>query len=151
MIARQENSVVDEWVRVLANVGIREASLLSERYGPDHFGDGEARFRWGSIVVRLVRERGEDFVELESIYSPDQSFRWEDVSIAFGWCTVDEVVARGYPVPTSDVLAEIVRREPALHTALDAEHFGSTREAVASAAAKRENAFLGKLQRLADE
>jgi hypothetical protein len=54
-------------------------------------------------------------------------------------------------VPISEVLAEVVQRESELQTALDAEHLECTRKAVATATARRENAFLDKLRQLADD
>ena len=136
---------------MLAAVGISEAELLSERYNPEHFGDGEASFRLsGSIVLRLVRERGEDFVDIAPGSAPGESFRWDDLCIALGWRKVEDVVGRTRPIPIEEELAEILARASDLDTALAVGRLASTREAAREAGEQRERAFLDKLQRLAD-
>jgi hypothetical protein len=136
---------------MLAAVGISESELLSERYNPEHFGDGEASFGLsGSIILRLVRERGEDFVDIAPRSAPGESFRWDDLCVALGWCKVEDVVGRTRPIPTDEVLAEVVERASDLDEALAVGRLPSTRKAVKEAGEERERAFLEKLQRLAD-
>ncbi len=150
MIAR-ENPLLTNWTRILAAVGISESELLSERYDPEHFGDGEASFRLsGSIIVRLVRERGEDFVEIAARSAPGERFRWDDLCVALGWRKVEDVVGRTRPIPVEQELAEVVARASELETAVAVRRLPSTRKAVGEAGEQRERAFLEKLQRLAD-
>ena len=151
MVAQRENPLLVKWTRMLAAAGISEANLLSERYDPEHFGDGEAIFQLsGAIVLRLVRDRGEDFVDIAPHSAPDERFRWDDVCIALGWRKVENVVGRTHPVPMQEELAEVVAHASDLELALGGERLPSTRKVVRTAAQQRERAFLGKLQRLAD-
>lgn len=150
MVAR-ENPLLTNWSRMLAAVGISEAELLSERYSAENFGDGEASFRLsGSIVLRLVRERGEDFVDIAPGSAPGESIRWDDLCVALGWRKVEDVIGRTRPVPIEEVLAEVVARASDLDAALAVGRLASTRKAVREAGEQRERAFLKKLQRLAE-
>lgn len=145
------NPVLDEWLSLLAAVGIRDAALLSENHDPRHFGDADVRLERGPMLLRLLRRRGEDFLEVASASLPEESFAWEDVCIAFGWRTIDEVLGWTSPLPISEVLSEVARRENELMTAFKPEHAVSTRDAISEAARRRGDAFLKKLSRLADE
>jgi len=148
--AQQENPLVVYWARTLSAAGIGEASLLSERFDPDHFGDGEASFRLGSIILRLVRDRGEDSVEIAPTCAPHEYFRLDDIFVALGWREVKDVLARTSPVPLEEELKEVVRRAEDLEVSLGAKRLPLTREAVREASERRERAFLDELQRLAD-
>lgn len=151
MVAQRENPLLAMWTRMLATAGISEANLLSERYDPEHFGDGEASFQLlGAIVLRLVRDRGEDFVDIAPGSAPDERFRWDDVCIALGWRKIEDVVRRTHPAPMQEELAEVVSHASDLESALGVGRLPLTRKLVRTAAQQRERAFLEKLQRLAD-
>jgi hypothetical protein len=59
-----------------------------------HFGDAEAVFRVGTLLLRLVRDRGQEFMDLATIAAPDKFYQFDDVEIAMGWKTIDEVLAK---------------------------------------------------------
>jgi len=150
VVAERENPLLVDWTRTFAAAGIGEASLLSESFEPNHFGDGQASFRLGSIILRLVRDRGEDSVDITPSCAPHEYFRLDDICVALGWRDVQDVVARMRPIPLEDELKEVVRRAARLEAALEADQLPLTREKVREAAEKRERAFLDELRRLAD-
>jgi len=150
MIRRRDNPLLVEWTRALGEAGISGATLLSERYEPKYFGNGEASFQWGSIILWLTRDRDEDAVQIAPSFESDERFQWDDVCVTFGWREVNNIVARTHSLPLKGELVEIMRRAPILDVAFGAKQFASTREAVNVSKMKREAATLKKLERLAD-
>jgi hypothetical protein len=101
------------------------------------------------MILRIVRDRGQDFVDVASVVDAAQHFRLDDLGIAQGWRDVELVLARQAPIPLVEELREVVRHRKEIEDALSARQLATTVVSVADACGRREQAFLEKLRRLA--
>lgn len=69
----------------LREAGIEAAELV--RTSPDSasFGDAETVFRVARQLLRFVRDRGQEFMDLGANAAPEQFYQFDDVEIAMGW------------------------------------------------------------------
>jgi hypothetical protein len=111
-----------------------------------HFGDAEAVFRVGTLLLRLVRDRGQEFMDLATSATPDKFHQFDDVVIAMGWKTIDEVLAKREPEPLSQTLARLSQHFAELAEAFSGEGERFTLARVERAARDRGDAFMGRLQ-----
>jgi hypothetical protein len=81
-----------------------EAKLLGATYDAANFGNAEAVFQTGTLLFFFNRDRSQDFLNLASISAPSVRYAFEDVEIALGWRTVDEVVAQAEPVTIREII-----------------------------------------------
>jgi hypothetical protein len=151
MATRIDSPLLVRWSRALSAAGIDTTTLLAESEEQDAFGNAEASFGWGGLVLHLVRERGQEFVDVAPAHNPLYRFRLDDIGLALGWRNVEEIMARTEPIPLADELAELARHRTELESALSVQHLAATRVAIDRAVAQRERAFLDKLRKLADQ
>jgi acetolactate synthase regulatory subunit len=134
------------WVqRALAAAGLGGAELLSVRPESPGFGDCAATFRLGHVLLRVVRDRGESFVDLAAASHPDRFSQYDDIEIAMGWRSVEEVLARKQPEKLERVLERIRARLTELNAAFSAAEALLTEARVREAAKVRGDAFISKL------
>ncbi len=88
---------VDEVVARLERAGIYDAKLLKANYSAESFGNSEAIFSVGSLVLRVVRDRGQEFLELATSAAPEQFYQFGDVEIAMRWKTIGDVLGEREP------------------------------------------------------
>jgi hypothetical protein len=151
MATSLKNALLSTWSAALGSAGITSADLLSDAtQSEQETGGGEANFSWGSLILRLVRDRGQDFVNVASAADAEPFFRLDDLGVAQGWRSIESVLARQGPIALVDELREIARHRTELENALAPRHLAATRVAVADACKRREQAFLEKLKRLAE-
>lgn len=81
----------------LNKVGIRNAKLIRESYAPQDFGNAEAIYELGNLRLRLLRDRGDDTVQIGSSTSAENFYILDDVAIWMGWLSLDELLK--YDVP----------------------------------------------------
>lgn len=145
----EANSLAASWSSELLNAGLSRAKLTGVQYDRVS-GYGEAVFRTGLILLKISRERGQDFLEVGSANKPGEFFRFDDVCVAFGWRSIEEIMVRQEPIPLHAELSELRQRLPSLENAFSEAYFRETRDKIEAAADKRESAFLEKLRRLAE-
>jgi hypothetical protein len=121
-------------------------SDLNGTLGLDDRIDGHLDARVDPLVVRFVRERGQDWVEVAPAGTPVPAFySFHDLEIAFGWRTVEDVLGLNDVEPLEDVLRRVVQHWDELRTNL--AHPGSAGWArVAHAASSRGEAFAARLR-----
>jgi hypothetical protein len=130
----------------LGEAGINGAVLVRERTESKDFGNAEVVFQVGSLLLRFVRERGEDFLDLGSTARPEQFHQFDNVAIALGWATIDEVLAKREPESLSRVLARVRKYLGELQEALSGERERFTRAKIERAAHDRGDAFMRRLR-----
>lgn len=117
-------------VRAIEAVGIEGAELVRETLDPGSFGDGEVVFRVGPLLLRFIRDRGQDFMDLGSTMDPERFHQFDDVEIAMSWRSVEVVLGKSEPGTTGGcpcshtsstrrVASSDVRKSGALHTGAD--------------------------------
>jgi hypothetical protein len=122
--------------RELKAVGLAGAHLLQQSSEGNPFGDTDAVFGLGSLLIRVVKDRGQVFVDLASSESPSTFHELDDVDIAMGWKTVEQVLGKKEPEPLNSILGRL-----AAHQAELLDMFSAPRERLTRA----------RLQRIAQE
>ncbi len=105
-----------------------------------------ATFAVGSLLLRFVRERGEDFLDVASAHEPEAYCQADDVALAFGWKTLDAVLEQRAPEPLPDVLARLHDHGSELTDAFDAQHRAATMPRLEQARPRRTRAFEARLR-----
>lgn len=130
----------------MLEAGLAGAKLVSPGPAPGAFGDAIATFRLDALLMRAVRDRGEEFLDIGCTEDPGVFFQYDDVEIAMGWQSIEEVLARQTPEPLGAVLERVARRLRELQTAFSPGHYEATRSRVRQAEKKRGEAFVARLR-----
>jgi len=130
----------------LKAVGLTDIQFLAANSSNLEFGNAEAVFGVGPIVVRVVRDRGQEFVEIGSSNAPNQFHQFDDVQIAMGWKTIDDVLAKTEPEDLTTVFLRLYANLPALTAAFSDNREEFTRARIERASRARGRAFLERLQ-----
>ena len=141
------NPLVQHAASLLKAAGFDDVELKSERYDTQHFGNAEAVFRVGSLLIRFQRDRAQDFVDLASPSRPEEFHQFDDVDIAMGWKSVEAVLAKTEPEDLGSVLSRLMRNFAHLEKAFSGEEERFTRARVKKAAKSRGEAFVASLRR----
>jgi hypothetical protein len=138
--------LVTTWTDRLRAAGLQSPELLSATYDAAHFGNAEATFRIGSMLVRIVRDRGQELLNVASSLAPAQFHPIEDVEIALGWKTIDDVLARQEPEQLDVAISRLAQRFDQLAEGLSGERERLTRARIERATRDRRQAFIDRLR-----
>jgi hypothetical protein len=111
------------------------------------FEDTAAIFRIGPLLLRFTRDRGQEFVDLAAQSAPERFYQFNDVDIAMGWRSVDQVLAMREPESVSAVLQRLNANFALLCDAFSGDREQFTTARVERAARERGKAFVARLQR----
>lgn len=146
----KEETYTHSFAKILAGrlkaAGLQDAELVSSTPESPSFGDAESIFRLGPLFLHFVRDRGEEFVDVASSAAPQKFFQLDDLDIAMGWKTIDEVLSKQEPESLDAVLARIAQHGAELHDAFSGVRERLTRARVERAAQDRGQAFMGRLR-----
>ena len=131
----------------LEQAGMTGAELVSAEPESPAFGDTAATFRLGRLLLRFVRDRGEEFLDVGSADNPDAWFQYDDVEMAMGWRSVDDVLEKSAPEPIERVLDRVAGRFPQLQAAFSPDSASDTMALVRRAEARRSEALATRLRR----
>lgn len=112
--------------QILRTAGLRRAHLQGEQYG-ESFGDALLLFKLGNLLLRVVRDRGQEFLDIGSVAVPERFCSIDVFEIAMGWRTVEQVISRSEPEPLVDVLARVAEHLGESQLALSPEREPHTR------------------------
>jgi hypothetical protein len=129
-----------------AAAGLNDTEEISRANESEHFGDTEAIFRVGSLLLRFVRDRLETLVDLGSVASPTIFHQFDDVEIAMGWKTIDQVLAKREPEELISVLKTVRANLATLESAFSGDQERMTRARVERAARERGEEFASRLR-----
>ena len=146
MSAHVEDDFPSSVGRRMADAGLTGATLVSAEPESGAFGDAMATFRVEGLLMRVVRDRGEEFLDLGCSDVPGTFFQYDDVEVALGGRSVEDVLARQTPEPIDAVLERVGRRLPELQAALSPGNVGRTLELVRAAEEARGQAFAARLR-----
>jgi hypothetical protein len=141
------NPLVQEALTRLKASGFEDAEVIREVYDDQSFGNAEAVFRVDRFFVQFLRDRGQDFVSIAFPTSPERFFQFDDIEIAMGWKSVDQVLAKREPEGLASVLNRFAQRLGHLRDAVSGDQERFTRARVEKASRDRGNAFVAHLRR----
>ena len=128
--------------------GIADVELIASlSYPPTNFGDSEVIFRFHAILVRFIRDRGQEFVDLALNSAPSHFYQFDDVAVAMGWTSLSDLLSRSEPAPIGSVVDQLARNLCLLEEAFSDAHQSSTRAKFEKAAHEREQAIMDSLRR----
>jgi hypothetical protein len=139
-------SFADNIASRLADVGLAGATLVSSSPSAQSFGDGEAVFRLDGLLLRFVRDRRQAFVDIASSAAPTEFHQYDDIEIAMGWKTIDQVLAKRVPEDLGLVLERLRTNLDVLGNAFSSDRERFTRARVERAARERGRAFADRLR-----
>ena len=137
---------VDKIKGQLLAAGLNDAEELDCTPEARTFGDASAVFRLGSLLLRVTRERGQEFLDIAASVEPKVFHQFDDVDIAMGWKSVDEVLAKREPENIAAVLARVSANRSALGEAFSGDREHLTRARVERATRDRGQAFTDRLR-----
>ena len=127
-------------LKALQEAGIRDGEL-QHAGSRNPRGDGVVVVRVGTLLLRICRDRGQVFLDLGSVHSPDEFHQFDDVEIGMGWRSVASVLAKQEPEPLDTILSRLRERWSELESQMSAAHEPKTRERILRAARERAKAF----------
>jgi hypothetical protein len=142
----EAQQIVNGWADRLRTSGLQSPEVLSSTYDAAHFGNAEAIFRIGSLLIRIVRDRGQELLSVAASQTPEQFYPIEDVDIAMGWKTIDEVIARDEPEKLDLVATRLAQHFDQLAAGLTGERERFTRARIEKATKGRREAFMNRLR-----
>jgi len=135
--------------RLLESGGLPQYEVIHESQCSEHFGDGEVVFKIGPMLLRFVRERGQDFVDVTPASAPDHYYSYGDVELAMGWKTVDQAWSRTEPEPLSGIIERLSGQYPQFEEAFSVAKAQDTLAKLDFASRRRGADFVDHLRRLA--
>ena len=113
----------------------------------DHpFGDAQVTFKCGPLLLRAVRDRGQVFLDMASSAAPTQFHQLDDVEVAMGWKTVDEILAKKEPEDLTVLLRRLASNLSMLCDAFSGPRERLSRGLVERAARERGRRFTESLR-----
>ncbi len=122
----------------LHEAGLRDAEVLSATDDPEAFGNSEILARIDIAVVRITRDRGQEFVDI-SFDDGREFFQMDDLEIAMGWETIAQVLARQVPADLGVSVSRFASRRDELK-----RHFTGSGRQLALARLRRAAADRGR-------
>ena len=144
-MAMTENKLLNTARETIESVGIEGVELERESFDPRNFGNGEVVFRLGPLLLRFIRDRGQDFLDIASTIAPDRFHQFDDVEIAMGWKSVEETLGKSEPEPLADMLGRLRNRLGELQSAMSGNQEAFTRARIERAAEQRGAEFVKRL------
>ena len=77
-----DNSLLLTWSAALAAAGITGVDVMVDSTeSARDAASGEASFRWGGLILRLVRDQAQDYVDIGPATVPSQTYSLDDVGV----------------------------------------------------------------------
>lgn len=133
------------WSNELDLAGLRDVLLVLTKTSRPSATFGEARFDLGELRLRLVRDRGQDWLEV-ACPGTDDFWTLSEIGMALGWRTVESTIGRTEPLSLGAQLKELVERREQIEVALNPSELARTRSLVVEAQKRRQRRFLELLQ-----
>lgn len=151
MVNQGNESFAESAISRLRSVGISDAEIVARDSVGSDSKNAEVIIRSGLILLRFIRDRGQEFLDLGSVAAPNSLFQFCDVEIAMGWKTIDEVLAMREPDRIDVVLAKLALHFMELSDAFCRDRERLTRARVERAARDRGEAFVKRLRAKKDD
>jgi hypothetical protein len=146
-----EERLKDRVERLLEEAGLSGRQVTAGAARPWHSADDEVVFEVGSMHLRFVRDRGQEFMDVGAASTPGLYHQFGDVDVAMGWKTVDQAWSQKEPEPLASVLQRVRSHYPELESAFSGPRVPTMLLQLAAARHRRGLAFADRLRRLARE
>jgi hypothetical protein len=130
----------------LLDAGLDNTALVRSSAEDQPFGNADVVFGLGELLLRFVRDRGQTFVDIASSAAPTEFHQFDDIEIAMGWKTIDQILAKREPDDLGIVLTRVRENLGTLTDAFSGDRERFTRARVKAAARERGKAFTARLR-----
>ena len=86
------NTLVKKTRRLLRKTGMASAELVDELYDSRSFGNALATYRLGVFVMKFVRDRDDETVDIGSVEEPDRLYGFLHLAVFRGWIDIEEAL-----------------------------------------------------------
>ena len=132
---------------LLEAAGFKNYELISHVQDEKHFGNSEAVFKIGVILLRFILDRGQAFIDVASTVNPARFYQYDTVQLAMGWNTIEDILTRNHPVDLEAVLLELAQNYRSLEIAMSKNNIEQTAELFEKADKARGEAFVKKINK----
>lgn len=132
-------------VAALLSSGVKVHDVITERVDSGNFDNAEAVIRSDSLLLRVVRDRGQMFIDVAPGIAPDRFYQLPDIEVALGRTTIDKVLDQRAVAEFGDTLDRLRAVVPTLVDALSRDP-GGTVLALGEAERRRAEAFTQRLR-----
>ena len=136
----------DFYRKEINSVGFADAKLLDCSQEGSAFGDRYTTYRIGNFLLRIVREKGQEFVDIAFASEPQTFFQCDDVDVAMRWKSVKDVVEKLEPESLIGVLSRLSEHFLEINLAFSEERMPFTKARIHRAARARGEAFISHIR-----
>lgn len=108
---QEGNCMLDEFnvfvYEQLLNAGLSAEEKISLPSDPKSFGNAQSIWRIDNICLRFLKDRGQFFLDLSSVYDESNYFVFDDVALLLGWQDIDQIMNVTEPLKISYALSLI--------------------------------------------
>ena len=130
----------------LAAAGVTDARLISARSEPEYFGNAIAVVSVAHLVLRFSLDRSEEMLDVAFDDAPDRFFQIDDVDVAMGWKSLEDVFARSGTENLDVVIHRFSAHQSELVAALSGPGARFARARIERAARERGEAVMHRLR-----
>src|ERR1700748_3515584 len=131
----------------LSEAGFKDAELVTAAPVSSAFGNTAAIFRIGPLLLRFTRDRSQEFIDLAAQSAPEMFYQVDDVDVAMGWRSVDQVLPMREPEPIGAVLQRLHAHSTLMYEAFSGDRAHFTAARIERAPNECKEAFVAGLQR----
>jgi hypothetical protein len=140
---QSNRTFLDRVSRLLEESGFHSPRLVSH----DKTDEGEvATFEIRNLLLRFVRDRSEEFLDIGTVERPREFHQFDDVCVALGWSTIERVLHKTEPEALHSVVGRLRQRFDSLQQALTGPPQELTRARILKANAARASEFEKRLR-----
>lgn len=125
--------------------GLVPDECLSATYDARSFGNAAVVFRVGCMRLKVVKDRGEEFIDVAGSSEGDRFHSIIDVGVALGWLSTHELLSQGTVEPLPHALQRVAEHWSELSIAMAPERLPTTEAAVRQAMEERARLMRTKL------
>ena len=140
------NEIANNWAVQMQDAGVENAELLAASSFPENFGNAVASFKIGRMIVRIVRDRDQDLVDVAFTPQFEKFYPIEDIEAAMGWADLDEIISRVQSEKISSIFTRLGDRLAQLSEKMDGAREYFIRGKFEKAAKRRQVATLASFQ-----
>ena len=136
------SSFVDSIESRLNETGLSEAEFVSATPESPGWRDADAIFRLGPFRLKFIRDHRQEFVELASEPVPEKFYQFDDVAMAMGWWSLEDVFGGSEPRPIDEILQHVTSNFALLSDSFSGDRERLTRARVERAGRERTKAII---------
>jgi hypothetical protein len=129
----------------LHNAGL-DADLIDATRASGPYGDSEAVFKLHSVLIRFVRDRRQEFVDVAAVGFPERFFQFDDLAIMMGWTSIPDVLAKTKPDEIDVILECIHAHNNEVQRAFSPDQWTKTRSQLEEVENQRGHEFVRRLR-----